>query len=174
MNALDASIIVRFLMRNNQCYSTAMSRWSILNFINGWMIDSRFLWIVPPLVQTKDQIQNDKASTDTTAPHHPLSLTGSGPCKTARISHKTSLQIKSVIITQIRCWLYVWQFGTKNSCCAEVKYPANSHFLQTELIWHQKWRNWQSGTPIGNLCSLLSVFKNRVTYSLIIVHFLNS
>ena len=52
MNALDASIIVRFLMRDNRCYSTAMSWWSILNSINGSMIDSRFLWIVPPLVLT--------------------------------------------------------------------------------------------------------------------------
>ena len=52
MNALDASIIVRFLMRHNRCYSTAMSR-SILNSISGSMMDSRFLWIVPPLVETQ-------------------------------------------------------------------------------------------------------------------------
>ena len=54
---LDASIIVRFLMRDNRCYSTAMSRWSILNSINGSMIDSRFLWIVPQTTKIQGVFQ---------------------------------------------------------------------------------------------------------------------
>ena len=42
MHALDASIIVQFLMGDNQYYSTSMSRWSILNSNNGSMIDRDF------------------------------------------------------------------------------------------------------------------------------------
>ena len=49
MNALDALIIVRFLTGDNRCYSRSMSRLSILNSTNGWMIDSWFLRIVPQL-----------------------------------------------------------------------------------------------------------------------------
>ena len=49
MHALDALIIVRFLMGNHWCYSTSMSRWLILNSINSSMIDSWFSGIVPPI-----------------------------------------------------------------------------------------------------------------------------